>query len=506
MSTEKLVATTKYGKVMGLEKNGTVLFKGIRYAKAPRFLPPEEPDEIDGIYEATKFGQVSYQLPDELAGLLSGPAPDTSEDCLFLNVQTPSLDGSKRPVMVWIHGGAFIGGSGSTPWYKGEYLVKRGNVVVVTINYRLGALGFLNLKDFLGDDYASSGITGILDQIAALKWVNENIENFGGDPNNVTIFGESAGAMSVGTLLGMQTARQYFNKAILQSGSSFNIITQEHSNIVTETFIRLTGAGDATGLLSLDPSTFLEAQKNLGPELLSHHISSNPSGLNLAGLPFQPVIDGIHLKEAPIEAVRRGDASQISIIVGSNENEWNLFALMMPSPDSFEKIENRLNRLSPDSVKVLEAYRSSRPDSSPGEIWNAILTDYVFFIPALRLLEAQSRYNNNCYQYKFTWKSTAFAGVLGSCHALEIPFVFGSLDDQGAQFMTGTNPPQSLSDIMQDYWIHFAKNGSLTSMDSQNENWEPFNASEAKYMEFGDHSGMRSVESYEEIACWEGIR
>src|SRR5436190_7760967 len=223
--TESLVETQN-GTLGGKVGDGVHVFRGIPYAAPPvgslRFKPPRPVKPWSGVREAIAFGPVACQQPSPLEGMFAAQQQEMSEDCLFLNVWTPGPDNGRRPVMVWIHGGAFVSGSGSTPWYNGTSFARTHDVVLVTINYRLGALGFAHLADVLGDKYAGSGNNGILDQIAALGWVRDNVALFGGDPGNLTIFGESAGGMSVGTLLGTPAAAGLFHRAIPQSGAAHN--------------------------------------------------------------------------------------------------------------------------------------------------------------------------------------------------------------------------------------------------------------------------------------------
>jgi para-nitrobenzyl esterase len=213
-----------HGKLEGDEQNGLFVFKGIPFAAPPvgarRWMPPEKPAAWTGVRDARRFGAVAHQNKLMLSALSAMVVDgEQSEDCLTLNVWTPALDGKRRPVMVWIHGGGFTIGSGSQPIYDGSALARRGDVVLVTVNYRLGPLGYLRLADVTGGKIAASGNEGMLDQVAALEWVRDNTDEFGGDPGNVTIFGESAGGMSVGTLLAMPAARGLFDKAIPQSGA-----------------------------------------------------------------------------------------------------------------------------------------------------------------------------------------------------------------------------------------------------------------------------------------------
>ncbi len=464
MSTSRLVARTTSGEVLGREHHGVLQFAGVPYAAgavgALRFRGPVPVESWSGVREATAFGPVSWQAKGAMAGLLGSPELHVDEDCLSLNVQTPAVDDGARPVMVWIHGGGFDSGSGSTPWYDGSSFVVRGDVVVVSLNYRLGALGFLHLggPSGLGAEYASSGLSGVLDQVAALRWVRDNIAGFGGDPGNVTIFGESAGAMSVGTLLGLPAAQGLFHKAICQSGASSNVHTADAADGLTAAVVAQFGTADAEVLLTAEPQAILDAQVAVAAAA-----GRGVAGASAVVLPFQPVIDGVELPVAPLEAVRRGLSAHVPVIIGTTADEWNLFSIG-GHPDEAD-LQRRAAHLVGDRADELVAtYRADRPESSPTDLINAILTDVVFRLPALRLLEAQVGHQpDHTFQYLFSWRSRAFGGVLGSCHALEIPFVFNTLSRPGAEMFLG-EPPDApgVSDLalaMHDRWAAFARTG-----------------------------------------------
>src|SRR5690242_11103638 len=292
-----MLVETRSGKVQGSEHDGIHVFKGIPFAKPPvgalRWLPPKREDPWDDVLDATQFSRESAQVPFPMAQLFGGPQPEHSEDSLYLNVWTPGLDDAHRPVMVWIHGGAFMNGAGSTPWYDGTRFAQHGDVVVVTINYRLASFGFLHLADLFGDEFAGSGNAGILDQIAALEWVRDNIEAFGGDPAKVTIFGESAGGGSVGTLLGAPSARGLFHQAIPQSGAASWFSTSERA---TEVARRVVDAlqvkpGDVAALRAKTTEEVLAAQATAGLTVAGGGPEAD------MGLPFQPVVDGTVLPQ-----------------------------------------------------------------------------------------------------------------------------------------------------------------------------------------------------------------
>src|SRR6478735_9264799 len=266
-----MIVSTAQGRLEGIERNGVWQFRGIPYAAPPvgerRFRPPAPPEPWAGVRRADTFGAVAPQAGGGTAMLLGEQGRPASEDCLFLNVTTPGCDDEARPVMVWIHGGGYLSGSSSTPWYDGTRFCQRGDVVVVSLNYRLGALGLLWLGD-LDPSLRSSGTNSLLDQAAALRWVNENIAAFGGDPGNVTIFGESAGAMSVATLLALPSAQGLFHRAIAQSGAASNTFAPEVASEVTASMMAGLRVTDLDGLLTADAGALVGAAASITAGLI----------------------------------------------------------------------------------------------------------------------------------------------------------------------------------------------------------------------------------------------
>ena len=325
------IAQTRSGKVEGEERDGIHVFRGVPFAAPPvgakRWRAPEREVSWSGVRPAKAFGNVSPQNPLALDLLPAFKiAEPQSEDCLYLNVWTPGVDGARRPVMVWIHGGAFTIGSGSQSLYESTRLAKRGDVVVVTINYRLGALGFLRLQELTNGRIPSTGNEGMLDQVAALEWVRENIAAFGGDPDNVTIFGESAGGMSVGTLLGMPKARGLFHKAIPQSGACSTANSRERHIFAAQRFAELVGARRRRRAAARKTAAeLLAAAARTAP------IPGQEADERLGGMPFQPVVDGEIVPRLSIESVARGSAAGVALLVGSTRDEWKLFAAADPA-------------------------------------------------------------------------------------------------------------------------------------------------------------------------------
>jgi para-nitrobenzyl esterase len=443
---------TRSGTVEGIEKSGVLQFRGIPFAASPtgdrRWRPPQPAEPWTGVRQAGEFGPMAPQGTNRIA-LFSMPEqqPEISEEgCLTLNVFTPGVDGDPRPVLFWIHGGAFTAGSGRNPWYNGASFAG-GGVVVVTINYRLGALGFLHL----GDELPGSGNCGLLDQVAALEWVRDNIAGFGGDPRRVTIFGESAGGMSIGSLMGLPAASGLFQQAVPQSGAASTVNTPEHAAEVAERTIAKVGGLDALRATSWE--RLVEVQTEVALELQR----------GVGALPFMPVVDGTVLPRPPLESVRAGSAAPVRLLTGTTRDEMALFHYSAPGPHDLDEatVLRRLERLDPGAGRsVYDAYRAELGSSArPADVWIAEETDRVFRIPAIQLASAQARHTSDVWMYLFTWESPALDGALGACHALEIPFVWNSLT-AGSEGFTGSGPEaEALAREMHGTWTEFARSG-----------------------------------------------
>jgi para-nitrobenzyl esterase len=345
-------------------------------------------------------------------------------------------------------------GEAATPWYDGTKFATRGDVVVVTINYRLGSFGFLHLSDLFGDEVAGSGNVGLLDQVAALEWVRDCIEAFGGDPERVTIFGESAGAGSVATLLGMPAARGLFDAAIPQSGAASWFATPDRATAITRVVIEALGVkpGDLDGLYAKTTEEIIAAQASVGLETDGN------------GLPFQPVVDGVSLPQPALNAIAEGNATGVRLLVGTNNDEMTLFGLMDPALTSLDEA-GILARVAPywgteGAAELMATYRRTMPEASIQELWIAIATDALFRIPAIKLAERQLAHGP-VWSYLFTWETPVFGGMLKSTHAVEIPFVFDNLGEAGSEMFTGTGEERAaIARRMHDAWIAFARDGS----------------------------------------------
>lgn len=457
MSPNDPVVSTRSGAVRGIAADDVLSFKGIRYAIPPvgplRFAPPQPVEPWRGVRDATDYGHTAPQPPFPLPAEFDQQYPTIpGPDCLNLNVwsEDPS---SRRPVMVWLHGGGFEGGS--SIGYDGSRFARDG-VVFVSVNYRLGVDGFTDL----GGGVANRGL---LDQVAALEWVRDNIAEFGGDPDNVTIFGESSGAMFVGMLLTMPAARGLFHRAIMQSGAGnavFDVATARH---VGQRLAAALGKPFAPDSFAEVPQPDLvEALDSVVTEL-----AGEPDPRRWNGEPgarvtaFKPVVDGQVLPRHPLSAVADGVGADVDVLIGSNMEEGRLSLLPGGPIDRIGEATlaeaARLYEVS--AADTTAAYRLAHPDAGPGDLLALLQRDWWYRAPSVRLAESRASAAAGTYLYEFAWRSPVLDGQLGACHFLEVPFVFDLLDSPRFQQFTGAKAPQQLADVMHARWIAFAATG-----------------------------------------------
>jgi para-nitrobenzyl esterase len=466
MSNQQAIVTTKNGKLEGEFRDGLYVFKGIPYVEQPvgalRWLPPQPLKKWDGIKPAKEYGSIS---PQNVMGVAPIPGmPDwgkkfQNEACLYLNVWTPGLDDAKRPVIFWIHGGGFIGGAGNEPMLENGSLVKRGDLVLVSINYRMGAFGFMNLKEITGGKIPACGNEGLLDQIAALEWVQSNIAAFGGNPDNVTIAGFSAGSMSVSDLVGIPRARGLFCKTIHRSGSVNAVAKLDDAADAARQFFKLINVDpkDTAATRGLTTDQILDGQGKLAAFLRE---------TKSAGTPFFPVVDGDVLPDFPIVSIKKGLSKNVTVMVGNTLDELKMMGVMDPNVRNMDeaglvKRLSNVNLLPSDFItKVIDIYREALKKrdghNAPGDILGTLNTDMMFRIPNIRLVEAQRDNGVPAYNYLVTYKTPAMGGALGAMHGVDNPFMFGALSPE----LTGNGPEQQDMMIkMQDSCIAYIRTG-----------------------------------------------
>ncbi|MDP2341545.1 MAG: carboxylesterase/lipase family protein [Deltaproteobacteria bacterium] len=510
VETASPLATTRCGKVRGSLAGGIHAFKGVPYAAPPfgahRLRAPQPAESWTGVRSATDNGPKPPQIAfpgTPPGGRLPWDRAAAGEDCLNLNVWTPDPGRVRLPVMVWMTGGAFH--VGSAAWYDGRRFARDG-VVCVSINYRVGAEGFLYLSDAVAN-------RGLLDQIAAMEWVRDNIAAFGGDPDNVTLCGESAGAMSIGSLLAMPRAKGLFRRAILQSGAAHHVISADRARRVGELFAEKLGIEASLEAMATVPvDQMLAAQMEVEADLAAH---PDPQrwGLDVvaSAMPLQPVIDGDSIPGSPLELIRSGASSGVDVMVGTNVDDWRLFLAMTGALDQItERVltgpvaEHGYQCAAAYGLPVeqaLAAYRAASPTASPGDLLAAIQTDWWCRIPAIRLADAHVNDGARTFMYEFGWRSPVANGLFGSCHALEIPFVFDTLDDGPTQMvgdLLGENPPQQLANIMHSAWVSFIKRGDA--------GWPEYDLGRRATMTFNTISSVADDPRSRERELWEGTR
>ena len=424
---------TTAGEVSGALEDGLVVFRGIPYAAPPigerRWLAPEPPEPWRGVRETLSFGPVAHQDTHEMmsASMMRFNEPH-DEDCLHLNIWTPGLQG-RRPVMVWIHGGGFNMGAGSQEMYDGQHIARRGDVVLVTINYRLGPLGYLYLDQITKGAIPASGNEGLLDQVAALRWIRDNISAFGGDPDNVTIFGQSAGGWAVCSLLAMPAARGLFHKAIPQSGAGNCIYTAEQATrLISKPMIEDLGVEptDASALRAMTPARLLEARPNF--------FQTFTEGTDPGSQPWlfpHPVVDGTVLPDYPLAAVASGAAKDVAVLMGLCRDDNIYFGINIDPTISDANIVEFLEQKAPGKPyeRLVKIYREARQArlarADAASIYGAIQTHRMMWIPTTRLLDAQQAHGP-VFQYIFEWIAPEGDGAFGSRHATDVPLAFGT--------------------------------------------------------------------------------
>lgn len=459
------VANTVYGKVAGFTQGGLNIFKGIPYARAGRFEAPVAPEAWEGVRSCRSFGPTSPQGKragwenDEIAFAFDWDDGYTGEDCQRLNIWTPGLDdGKKRPVMVWLHGGGFAAGSGQElPGYDGANLARGEDVVVVTLNHRLNALGFLDLSDF-GEKYALSGNAGMLDIVKALEWVRDNIASFGGDPDNVTIFGQSGGGGKVSTLLAMPSANGLVDKAIVQSGSMCRMMTSDNSRRIGRETVAALGL-DKDNVAAIDTIAY-ERLLAAGEKAIAKVKAECGAEGGAFIFGWAPVVDGKVLPAHPFDTVAPAISREVPMLIGTTLHEFTA-STYVPALKELGKeqvIDYLRQRYGENTDEFVAAFEKAYPGCEPIDL---IDTDFIFRPSAVAQGNLKSAQEGSApvYMYIFSWESPVMEGRLRSTHCMEIPFVFANTD-RHASMTGGGEDARRLGSLMSNAWANFARTGN----------------------------------------------
>jgi para-nitrobenzyl esterase len=452
------IVETAHGKVQGLVENGVKVFKGVRYGAytggPARFQPPSAPMPWAGVKDCTAYGASSPQMGGAGANPLTGGATRLEtigdEDCLFLNVWTPALDGARRPVMVWLHGGGFSTGSGSSPWYDGVNLARKQDVVLVTLNHRLSVAGYCALAELGGERFADSANVGMLDIVLALKWVKTNIERFGGDPGRVMIFGESGGGRKVSLMMGLEPGRGLFHRAVVESGSAIRVDSQTVGTERAQKLMQILGISrsepDRLTSLPLDDlvRAAYQAQRSLGQ--------------------FRPAVDGRSAKRHPFDPDASPLNRDVPMLIGTNRTEQSFGLGFLPGIASLDDagLKQRVSASVPadQADAVIATYRRLFPAAKADELLYIIATDRSYFLDASLQAERKAAQNGApAWMYGFYRHTPVEGGRLYTPHASEIAFVFDTLAKAPTIVGPATPEAQALSDKMSAAWAAFARTG-----------------------------------------------
>jgi para-nitrobenzyl esterase len=456
-------AQTAFGRIRGADIGGIKTFKGVPYggttAGANRFLPPTTPTAWTGVRDALEWGPSAPQrLPGSQAAgsalsVAAAGLPSEGEDCLVLNIWTPAVnDGRRRPVMFWCHGGGFATGSGSSPVTEGEHLARRGDVVVVSINHRLNVLGFSFLEAHGGADFAGSGDAGMLDIVQALRWVRDNIAEFGGDPANVTAFGQSGGGRKVATLLTMPSAKGLFHRAIIESGATLKLVERDQATRVADTLMSTLGLGhgEVRQLQTLPLTRIMAAYFQVVRDM----------NVDQMTMGFSPTVDGNFVPRHPFHPDASAVSASVPLMIGSTRTELTSSADAESFSLSEDALRTRIAALAGhDSARVIDIYRRTNPQATPSDLYFLIASDHRYSAPVMKIAERRAALGAGpVYLYYFRWESPYDGGRLRSPHTVEIPFAFDNLD---ASPLTADSPEApALAERVSNAWIAFARTGN----------------------------------------------
>ncbi|NWL89462.1 carboxylesterase/lipase family protein [Paenibacillus sp. 79R4] len=457
MTNDSCIAQTSLGSLQGVRRNDVIQFRGVPYADAPegefRFSRPRHVSAWAGTRDASSHGFIAPQPPSPLRQAIGEASePPQGEDCLSLTISTPAIDQEKRPVVVWVHGGHYMTGAGSLDWYDGAELAKDGNLVTVGVNYRLGAFGFLHYPG------VSDGKMGIYDILAALQWVQDHITCFGGDPDQVTIMGQSAGAHAIMCLLATGEARGLFRRAILQSApASLAPMSEEKACEHGSRLLEILNVSQRdpqeinAQLNTLSPAQIIQASGKLAQEI---------ARFGQISLPFMPVFDSLSTSDRFIELAAKGAGEAgIDLILGTNREEANILLGNVKNLDP--NLANERFVALTGNEHAIERYRLRRPGSATIALVSDLITDYLFLLPALRLADEVHKADSRAWIYQFDW--APLGSPFKACHGIELPFIFGNFESyKDVPILQGADPEvvRDLTTVMRKAWIGFIQSGN----------------------------------------------